>query len=137
MDLQYLHQNIEALRFSGATISDEDFTVLENSLYVLQNENHFKNIYLLGKICGVENDYMIAFGYEKDVLLDRVYYYSTNCLDWGLLPRASTYAKDMFPLCTDPFQGDPAMRSIILTDDVSRHDLQIALIQYNNPSNDN
>jgi hypothetical protein len=40
---------------------------------------------------------------------DRVFYYSTNCVNWGLLPLPTDYAKKLVPLCTARFQGDPAL----------------------------
>lgn len=109
MDLDSLLNNLDICGQFGHVVSTEDSLVLHNSLLLLQNENHFRKIYFWGRICGVDNDYYIAYGYVKDILIGRVFYYSTNCRDWGLLPNPNEQANLLSALCTAKFQGDAAI----------------------------
>lgn len=86
MNLESVVGTVETLGYFGHVISTEEAMLLHNSLLILQNENHFRNTFFWGRILGVEKDYYIAFGYVSDVLKGRVYYYSRDCLNWGLLP---------------------------------------------------
>lgn len=65
--------------------------LIQHSLIVLQTENKFDNIYFWGRIDGVDNDYFIAFGYMNDLLSDRRYFYSHDCVDWFLLETWGNY----------------------------------------------
>ncbi|KAJ3657278.1 hypothetical protein Zmor_009315 [Zophobas morio] len=109
MDLDEVLDTIHLSEQWGHVITTEEGLILHNSLLILQNENHFRRIFFWGRIRGTDNDYYIAFGYRTDALLDRTFYYSTNCLNWGLLPLPTEYAKKLTPLCTAMFQGDPAL----------------------------
>lgn len=60
-------------------------TLIQHSLIILQTENKFKNIYFWGRIDSLEYSYYIAFGYTNDLLSDRQYFYSQNCIEWFLL----------------------------------------------------
>ncbi|GJQ64872.1 hypothetical protein Trydic_g7046 [Trypoxylus dichotomus] len=114
MELDTLLNTIETTAHSGQVLSTEEGIVLYNSLLLLQNENHFRKIYFWGRICGIEKDYFIAYGYVKDALLGRIFYYSTNVIDWGLLPQPTEQGKLLTPLCITKFQGDPALVTDIL-----------------------
>lgn len=109
MNLDEVLDSLHISEQSGHIISTEESLILHNSLLILQNENHFRKIYFWGRIFGTDNDYYITFGYRSDALLDKVFYYSTNCYNWGLLPKPKDYAKQLVPLCTARFQGDPAL----------------------------
>lgn len=109
MDLDSVLYSLDTSGNIGHVISTEEGLILYNSLLMLQNENHFRKIYFWGRIFGVEKDYYISYGYVKDALLGRIYYYSTNCIDWGLLPQPTDSAKLLTPLCTSKFQGDPSL----------------------------
>lgn len=116
MDLDSLLNSTETAGLCGNVISTEEGIVLNNSLLLLQNENHFRKVYFWGRISGSDKDYYIAFGYVKDALVGKVHYYSLNCVDWGLLPSPTDTGKMLTPLCTTQFQGDPAVVIDILVD---------------------
>ncbi|KAF2882350.1 hypothetical protein ILUMI_23834 [Ignelater luminosus] len=116
MNLDSILNALEIVGHHGNIISTEESIVLSNSLLLLQNENHFRKVYFWGRIFGADKDYYIAYGYVKDALLGKIYYYSTNCVDWGLLPQPTDYAKTLVPLCTTKFIGDPATVIDILID---------------------
>ncbi|RZC39253.1 Radial spoke domain containing protein [Asbolus verrucosus] len=109
MNLDEILNTLHISEQSGHVISTEEGIILHNALLILQNENHFRKIFFWGRIFGTDNDYYLAYGYRSDALHDRIFYYSTNCLNWGLLPSPTEYAKKLTPLCTVKFQGDPAL----------------------------
>ena len=75
MDPNKLHTTSDTLGFLGFTFSTEQWNILANSLTILQSDNHFKNIYFWGIIYGQEADYLITYGYEKDALFGRKFFY--------------------------------------------------------------
>ncbi|XP_065159059.1 radial spoke head protein 9 homolog [Atheta coriaria] len=117
MDINSLVHTLDTCGQMGLILSTEESLVLHNSLLLLQNENHFRKIFFWGKIFGEEQDYYIAYGYQKDALLGNTFYYSKNCTDWGLLPPASEAAKLLTPFCATKFQGDPSVVVDILVED--------------------
>ncbi|KAK4886650.1 hypothetical protein RN001_002921 [Aquatica leii] len=116
MNVDSILNSLDILGHFGIIISTEESMVLYNSLLLLQNENHFRKIYFWGRIDGIERDYYIVYGYVKDALEGRIYYYSTNCVDWGLLPLPTENGKILTPLCTTKFLGDPSNVEEILID---------------------
>ncbi|XP_031341846.1 radial spoke head protein 9 homolog [Photinus pyralis] len=116
MNLSSLANSLDTLGYYGQVISTEETMVLTNTLLFLQNENHFHNVFFWGRIFGAEKDYFVAFGYVKNALEGKIYYYSTNCMDWGLLPTPTEEAISLLPLCTTRFQGNPALLIEILID---------------------
>lgn len=116
MDIDSILTTLESCGHHGAIISTEESIVLYNSLLLLQNENHFRKIYFWGRILGSDKDYYIVYGYVKDALTGRIFYYSTNCTDWGLLPKPNENGLLLTPLCTTKFQGDPALVIDILVE---------------------
>ncbi|KAK5643217.1 hypothetical protein RI129_007062 [Pyrocoelia pectoralis] len=111
MNLNSLANSLDTLGHYGLVISTDEAMILTNSLLLLQTESHSCNIFFWGKIYGAGNDYYIAFGYVKDAIKGKIYYYSTDCMDWGLLPKPTEAAKSLLPLCTTKFEGNP--RTII------------------------
>ncbi|XP_049825961.1 radial spoke head protein 9 homolog [Aethina tumida] len=109
MNLDVILNTLDFTGQAGRTLTTEESTVLYNSLLILQNENHFSKIYFWGKIFGAEKDYYISYGFVKDVLNARTFYYSRDCVNWGLLPLPTENGKLLTPLCTTIFQGDPAL----------------------------
>ncbi|XP_018329914.1 radial spoke head protein 9 homolog [Agrilus planipennis] len=109
MELDSLLNTLETLGRFGNVISTEESLILHNSLLLLQNENHFRKIYFWGRIFGTDRDYYVAYGYVKDALEGKIFYYSKNGVDWGLLPLPTENGKKLTPLCTTKFQGDPAI----------------------------
>ncbi|KAK6636046.1 hypothetical protein RUM43_009698 [Polyplax serrata] len=117
MNVDKLSTSLSCIGYMGVTLSQEQWIVLENSLTILQADNHFKNVYLWGVILGQEADYYIAYGYEKDALFGRKFFYSNNLMDWGVLPEATLESKKLTEICYQRFQGDPALVVEIVDDD--------------------
>lgn len=109
MNLNSILNSLDSIGHFGQVISIEESIVLHNSLLILQNENHFRQVFFWGKIYGSEKDYYVAYGYTRDALFGNIFYYSTNCLDWGLLPKPTANGLLLTPLCTTKFQGDPSL----------------------------
>nr|CAH7742326.1 unnamed protein product [Callosobruchus chinensis] len=109
MNLDHILHTLDTCGHFGHIISTEESIILHNSLLILQNENHFRRVFFWGKILGCEKDYYIAFGYRRDVLYGKVFYYSRNCVDWGLLPKPTKNGLLLTPICTTKFQGDPSL----------------------------
>ncbi|XP_074030518.1 radial spoke head protein 9 [Leptinotarsa decemlineata] len=109
MNLNLVLKSLDSTGHFGHIISVEEGMILHNSLLILQNENHFKQVFFWGKILGSENDYYVAYGYTRDIIYGKVYYYSRNCIDWGLLPQPTKNGSILTPLCTTKFQGDPSL----------------------------
>ncbi|XP_063975146.1 radial spoke head protein 9 homolog [Diachasmimorpha longicaudata] len=109
MECTRLHEVVERMGYIGLSIPAERAQLLRNSLLILQKENHFRKIYYWGRINGVGNDYHIAFGYAKDSLKDRKFFYSLDGLDWLLLPKPTKCGKFLTPLATTLFDGNPSI----------------------------
>ncbi|KAF7389139.1 hypothetical protein HZH66_010276 [Vespula vulgaris] len=108
MEYQKLLDTVDILGYAGICTSTEFSQLLKNSLLILQKENHFRKCYYWGKINGIQKDYHIAFGYEKDCMNGQIYYYSMDGLNWLLLPKSQKYAKFLTPLAVNKFEGEPS-----------------------------
>lgn len=75
MECLKLLESLDIFGYAGICVGAENSQLLQNSLIILQQENHFQKCYYWGKIYGVRNDYHIAFGFETDCLNNQVYYY--------------------------------------------------------------
>lgn len=75
MNIQKLINLKHWLEYSSFTLNSESYVVLTNSLLLLQSENHLKKIFFWGIIQGLEADYFISFGYERDSLKDNKVFY--------------------------------------------------------------
>ncbi|XP_076766299.1 radial spoke head protein 9 [Xylocopa sonorina] len=109
MECQKLLETVDIFGYAGVCIGIENSQLLQNSLIILQQENHFRKCYYWGRIYGARNDYHIAFGFQKDCMNDQVYYYSTDGLNWLLLPKANKCARFLTPLAINKFEGDPSI----------------------------
>lgn len=85
MDVEHFQEYLHYASYSGNQLTQHQAALIENSLIVLQSENKFRQIFFWGRIGGIENDYYIAFGYRKDCLCGRIFFYSINCYQWFLL----------------------------------------------------
>lgn len=75
MDCLKLLETLDIFGCAGICISTESSQLLQNSLLILQAENHFRKCYYWGRVNGIQNDYHIAYGFEKDCMNYQVYYY--------------------------------------------------------------
>lgn len=75
MECLKLLESLDILGHGGVCVGTENSQLLQNSLIILQQENHFRKCYYWGRINGVQMDYHIAYGYEKESLNGQVYFY--------------------------------------------------------------
>ncbi|KAH0950962.1 hypothetical protein HN011_004420 [Eciton burchellii] len=109
MDCLKLSETLNVLSHAGICLSTENSQLLQNSLIILQTENHFRKCYYWGRINGVHNDYHIAYGFQKDCMNDQVYHYSIDGINWLLLPKASRCGRFLSPLAINKFEGEPSI----------------------------
>ncbi|KAM7351403.1 radial spoke head protein 9 [Cochliomyia hominivorax] len=110
MNIQYFNEGLENLMYCGIKLSPEKKILIENSLIVLQNKNRFESILFWGRINGIIKDYYIAFGYTKDCLRDRKYFFSVDGYQWlflSFVQNPKIFQAAM--LCHEPFSGDPSI----------------------------
>lgn len=107
MNISNFKENLNYISYCGITLSLEEATLLENSLTILKSNNKFKETYFWGRINGVENDYYIAFGYQKSCLTGSKYFYSINCTgEWILMPDVQPDNDRLCLLNQHLFRGD-------------------------------
>lgn len=75
MNVHQLQNCINTIGNCGLILSTEEACILESSLLILQRDNHFRNVFLWGKVLGTNKDYYIAFGYVKDILNCNIFFY--------------------------------------------------------------
>ncbi|XP_038214915.1 radial spoke head protein 9 homolog [Zerene cesonia] len=121
MNVHKLWEYKEYVNVNGFMLTNELITLLQNSLTVLQVENHFTHIQYWGKIYAVDADYHVAVGIHKDAIDDRKYYYSTDFKFWGLLPKAKKKYKHLALLTSFPFRGDPSLKIKVLDEALEEH----------------
>lgn len=109
MNVQYLKENNELLSYSGLKLTDMEAALVENSLVILQSNNKFKDIFFMGRIetSGADR-YYIAFGYTKDILKDRKFFYSLNGYEWVMMPDFKPKLMSVALKVKSCFRGDPA-----------------------------
>lgn len=114
MNIHKLWEYKEYVNVNGMMLTSELISILQNSLTLLQVENHFLYVQYWGQLYAVDADYHIAVGINKDALLDRKYYYTTDFKFWGLLPKAKKKYKHLSLLASYPFRGDPSIKIKVL-----------------------
>lgn len=107
MNLTKLRTSFELVRYSANTLATEQLTIIETNLSILKNDMLFREMYLWGTIYGTNKDYHIAFGYQDDIITGQTYFYTHNFTEWFRVPLLNMKAKELTPLCTTLFQGDP------------------------------
>ncbi|CAK8692624.1 radial spoke head protein 9 homolog [Clavelina lepadiformis] len=108
MDAEGLHLSLDYLSGSGVILSPEKKAALQTSLIILKTHYKFQRVVLWGKILGIKDDYFIAQGAGRDELTDRKTLYSLNCIDWHLLPPATSAMKEKGALVRGRLMGDPS-----------------------------
>lgn len=104
----------EYINVNGMMLTSELISLLQNTLTLLQLDNHFNHIQYWGQLYAVEADYHIAVGIGTDALYDRKYFYTTDFSFWGLLPKPKKKYKMLSLLTTFPFRGDPSLKIKVL-----------------------
>uniref|UniRef100_A0A2A4JP65 Radial spoke head protein 9 homolog n=1 Tax=Heliothis virescens TaxID=7102 RepID=A0A2A4JP65_HELVI len=114
MNVHKLWEYKEYINVNGVMITNELISLLQNSLTMLQVENHFNHIQYWGQIYAVDMDYHIAVGISSDALNERKYFYTTDFKFWGLLPKPKKKYKQLSLLTTFPFRGEPSLQLKVL-----------------------
>ncbi|XP_050347336.1 radial spoke head protein 9 homolog [Nymphalis io] len=114
MNVHKLWEYKEYVNVNGKILSNELISLLQNSLTLLQVENHFTYVQYWGQFYAVDTDYHIAVGINKDAISDRKYFYTIDFKFWGLLPKAKKKYKHLSLLTTLPFRGDPSLKIKVL-----------------------
>ncbi|CAF1373499.1 unnamed protein product [Adineta ricciae] len=100
--------DLDLLAFSGIAFSPEQRASLQTSLIILKEQYKFKTIHFWGKILGINDDYFIVQGRQKDELRHRQFLYSKDCINWNMLNPPSKEAKELVDVCQGRFTGDPS-----------------------------
>lgn len=114
MNVHNLWEYKEYINVNGVMLTSELISLLQNSLTLLQVENHFCHIQYWGQLYGVDSDYHIAVGINNDAVFDKKYYYTTDFKFWNLLPKAKKKYKHLSLLTTFPFRGDSSLKIKVL-----------------------
>ncbi|XP_022189818.2 radial spoke head protein 9 homolog [Nilaparvata lugens] len=113
MDIDRFLNGFEGISHFGIQMNEERKAILSNSLVLLKNDNHFSKIFYWGEIDGVLGSYFISYGYHRDALRGRQFYYSTNCFEWVLLPKPTPLDMYLSLNFYVRFQGDPSYGTTI------------------------
>ncbi|XP_070844068.1 radial spoke head protein 9 homolog [Chaetodon trifascialis] len=109
MDSNSLYYSLELVAGNGHTLSVEQRTALQTSLVILKKNYKFHRVLFWGKILGLKQDYFIAQGRGEDEMQDRKNLYSSNCMDWFLLPPATdSMIEEVSAAAKGRFIGDPS-----------------------------
>lgn len=100
---------LNLMSYTGYCLSPEEGLLIENSLLLLQNDQKFEKIFFWGKILTTSQDYYIAFGYRKDCLRHRRFFYSQNLVNWDFVPNVNKSAYETTLMCDQMFHGDPGL----------------------------
>lgn len=107
MNVSNFKENLNYISYCGISLSLEEAALLENSLITLKSDNKFAETYFWGRINGIQNDYYIAFGYNKNCLSGSRFFYSINYTGkWILLPDVVPDNDRLCLLNQNLFQGD-------------------------------
>ena len=66
MNSRELHLDIDYVGSSGVILTPEQKASMQTSLCILENQQKFDNVYFWGKILGVNEDYFIAHGVQRN-----------------------------------------------------------------------
>lgn len=123
MNVHKLWEYKEYINVNGVMLTSELISILQNSLTLLQVENHFTHIQYWGQIYAVDVDYHIAVGITTDALADRKYFYTTDFKFWGMLPKPKKKYKQLSLITTFPFRGDPSLKIKVLDESMDEGNL--------------
>lgn len=109
MDVKQFKEGVELMSYSGFKLTEMEAALIENSLIILQSANKFKDVFFFGRFeTSSAVRYYVAFGYYKDVLKDRKFFYSLNGHEWFMLPECQPKLLPIAMKVSKSFQGDPA-----------------------------
>lgn len=109
MNVKNFNENVELMSYSGFKLTQMESALIENSLIILQSANKFQDIFFFGKIDTVgKESYYIAFGYRRDILKDKKFFYSLNGYEWVMMPEVNLDLVEIAKKSMNYFRGDPA-----------------------------
>lgn len=108
MNSRELHLDIDYVGSSGVVLTPEQKASMQTSLCILENQQKFDKVYFWGKILGINDDYFIAHGVQRNEFGERRFLYSTNSIHWKLLPPVTDEVKEKAKLIQSRFTGDPS-----------------------------
>ncbi|KAK7906921.1 hypothetical protein WMY93_015533 [Mugilogobius chulae] len=109
MDSNSLSYALDLVAGSGHTLTVEEKTVLSTSLVIMKKNYQFNRVLFWGKILGLKSDYYIAQGRGENEMQEQKYLYSSNCMDWSLLPPATpSMIQEVSKVARGRFTGDPS-----------------------------
>lgn len=91
----------------GFTLNVEERSVLNSSMATKKAEEKLSNIFLWGKVLGIQRDYYIAQS-TGATLFERKYFYSLDMLNWFQLLELSQDEKSRIDQIQARFMGDPS-----------------------------
>uniref|UniRef100_A0A336K7A2 Radial spoke head protein 9 homolog n=1 Tax=Culicoides sonorensis TaxID=179676 RepID=A0A336K7A2_CULSO len=110
MDVAKFKYLSNLMSYTGFCLNPKEILLIENSLIILKHEQKFEKIFFWGKILTTtSHDYYIAFGYKKDCLRDRRFFYSQDAIEWNLLQKPEQSVIKTTLMCNEMFQGDPGL----------------------------
>lgn len=109
MNVQQFQEGVELMSHAGFKLTEMESALIEYSLIILQSEQKFRDVFFVGRIdtCGTDR-YYIAFGYRKDILKGRKFFYSLNGYEWLMLPEVKPKMVPISRHARTFFKGDPA-----------------------------
>ncbi|KAJ1336381.1 hypothetical protein BSLG_007165 [Batrachochytrium salamandrivorans] len=97
---------------AGFTLNTEERAVLFSSMSIKKAQEKLPNIYLWGKVIGIQQDYFLAQS-VGETLFDRKYFYTTDNSNWFQLPLISPNESHQADLVQARFYGDPSYEHTI------------------------
>lgn len=110
MDVKNFKHHLQIANYSNIWLTPEETACIESSLIVLQSQNKLERIFFWGKINGLEADYYVAFGFKGDCFRNQKFFFSTNALDWMLLPRPHKDLLNSHQIYSNYFTGDAGLQ---------------------------
>lgn len=106
MDIKLFDRHQSISEYANIWLTPEECIYCKTSLTLLQSENKLNRMFFWGKINGLESDYYVAFGFKADCFRHRIFFYSSDALDWMRLPNPNTELMQKDYIFTKPFTGD-------------------------------
>jgi radial spoke head protein 9 len=98
----------------GFFLSTEERVAVSSSVPTLASAGHYASVKLLGKITGVERDYLVCIGYAaSNAAAPSAAWFSFNGMDWSLLPPLSATERSLAKKISGPLLGKPDFQFIL------------------------
>eukprot|EP00842_Homolaphlyctis_polyrhiza_P004571 jgi/Hompol1/5114/HPOL_004191-RA len=105
-------EDVALFTLAGFILNVEEQATLFTSLTIKKDEEKLKNIYLWGKILGVQQDYIIAQSVGES-LFDRKYFYTLDGASWFELPDVTPEEAKQAESIQARFSGDLSYEHVV------------------------